>query len=95
MAVMDRGIGIPAEWHERVFDPFFRMPTTDRPDPKQDAMARRGMGLGLALCRAIARAHQARIWIEAREGGGTVVRRRVPVQRQPQAGPEVTEEPAA
>ena len=92
MDVMDRGAGIPAEWHEKVFDPFCRMPSAQRPDPNQDAMARRGMGLGLALCRAIAKAHQARIWIEAREGGGTVVRLRMPMRSQPQAQPEETEE---
>lgn len=94
MKVMDRGAGIPVDWHERVFDPFCRMPPSARSDPNQDAMARRGMGLGLALCRAIARAHQAHIWIEAREGGGTAVRLRMPIRSQPLAEPEVTQEPA-
>ncbi|MBD8049837.1 ATP-binding protein [Limnohabitans radicicola] len=91
--VMDRGVGIPAEWHDKVFEPFCRMPSVQRPDPNQDAMARRGMGLGLALCRAIAKAHQAMIWIEAREGGGTVVRLRMPMRSQPTTAAEVTQEP--
>jgi len=92
MEVMDRGIGIPAEWHEKVFDPFCRMQSAERPDPNQDAMARRGMGLGLALCRAVAKAHEAKIWIEAREGGGTLVRLQMPLRSQPVAQ---TEEVAA
>lgn len=88
MAVMDRGVGIPPEWHDKVFDPFFRMQSAERPDPNQDAMARRGMGLGLALCRAVAKAHEAKIWIEAREGGGTVVRLHMPLRSQPVAQSE-------
>ena len=94
LEVLDRGIGIPADWREKVFDPFYRMQVAQRPDPNQDAMARRGMGLGLALCRAVAKAHQARIWIEAREGGGTVVHLRMPMRSQPQAQTEAPEEPS-
>ncbi len=88
LAVMDRGAGIPAPWREKVFDPFCRMQGSGRPDPGQDATARRGMGLGLALCRAIARAHQARLWIEPREGGGTVVRLHMPIRLQPTDQPQ-------
>ena len=95
MDVMDRGVGIPAQWHDKVFEPFCRMPSAQRPDPNQDAVARRGMGLGLALCRAIAKAHQARIWIEAREGGGTVVRLRMPMRSQPTSAAEAMQEPQA
>ena len=83
MDVLDQGVGIPAEWRDKVFDPFCRMPGTPRLDPNQDAMARRGMGLGLALCQAVAKAHQARLWIEAREGGGTLVRLSLPLRSQP------------
>lgn len=88
MAVLDRGPGIPAEWREKVFDPFSRMQSAERPDPNQDAQARRGMGLGLALCQAVARAHEARLWIDAREGGGTAVRLRLPLHSQPLAQTE-------
>jgi two-component system sensor histidine kinase KdpD len=88
MAVLDRGPGIPAEWREKVFDPFSRMQSAERPDPNQDALARRGMGLGLALCQAVAKAHEARLWIDAREGGGTAVRLRLPLLSQPLAQTE-------
>lgn len=84
ITVLDRGPGIPAEWRDKVFDPFCRMQGSERPDPNQDAMARRGMGLGLALCQAIARVHGARLWNEAHEGGGTAVHLRMPWRSQPQ-----------
>jgi two-component system sensor histidine kinase KdpD len=88
MAVLDRGIGIPVEWHERVFDPFRRVLPTEKADTGFANSPRRGMGLGLALCRAIARVHHARLWIESRPGGGTAVCLRFPSQVQPSSAPE-------
>lgn len=89
LEVLDRGIGIPAEWHDKVFDPFSRVLPDERGDTGFVDSPRRGMGLGLALCQVIARAHHARLWIEAREGGGTVVCLRFLAQTQPTAAPEV------
>lgn len=60
--VRDRGPGIPAARMERVFEKFVR---------GQGARAG-GVGLGLAICRAIAVAHGGRIGVAARDGGGTV-----------------------
>ena len=82
--VLDRGIGIPPEWRHKVFDPFCRALPETRGDTGFADIPRRGMGLGLALCQAIARAHHARLWIEAREGGGTVASLRFDTQTQPE-----------
>jgi len=87
LEVRDRGIGIPPAWRGKVFDPFRRVLPEAQGDTGFTHATRRGMGLGLALCQAIARAHQADLWIETREGGGTVVCLRFQVQTQPKPAP--------
>lgn len=62
MAVRDRGPGIAPAWRERVFDAFQR--------GESGAGPRRGAGVGLALCRLIARAHGGELVLHEREGGG-------------------------
>ncbi len=81
LEVADRGPGIPEAFRERIFDKFFRLP--GRP---QDG----GVGLGLAICEAIARAHGGRIWAEAREGGGAAFRVTLPLEGPPPTLPEET-----
>ena len=85
--VMDHGPGIPSEWQERVLDPFVRAPSSSTSLQMSSDRSRRGMGLGLALCRAVARVHGARFWLENRAGGGTVACINFPKQAQPQAHP--------
>ena len=67
-AVRDRGPGIDLAWQERIFQPFERGAAADR---GADREARRGAGVGLALCRAIARAHGGELKLRARADGGT------------------------
>jgi two-component system sensor histidine kinase KdpD len=62
--VADRGVGIPPDDLERVFDKFYRVQ-----QPGQVT----GTGLGLSICKGIVEAHGGRIWARNREGGGTVV----------------------
>lgn len=64
MAVRDRGPGIHAAWRDRVFDAF------QRGEALAHAPLRRGAGVGLALCRLIARAHGGELVLRDREGGG-------------------------
>ncbi len=64
ISVMDRGIGIPKDDLERVFDKFYRV---QRPEHVT------GTGLGLAICKGIVEAHGGRIWAEERAGGGTCI----------------------
>ena len=52
--ISDNGIGIGAEYHERIFDLF------DRLDPKVE-----GTGVGLALVKRIVDVHGGRIWVES------------------------------
>jgi signal transduction histidine kinase len=61
--VEDRGLGVPPEHAERIFEPFFREPALGYP-------VKPGTGLGLAICRGIVQAHGGRIWVEQRPGGG-------------------------
>jgi two-component system sensor histidine kinase KdpD len=60
----DRGIGIPEEDLERVFDKFYRV---SRPESVK------GTGLGLAICKGIIEIHGGRINASNRPGGGTLI----------------------
>lgn len=54
----DHGIGIPAEYHQAVFDKYFTI--------KTDHESRReGVGLGLAFCKQVIEAHGGTIWVES------------------------------
>ncbi|HTP01217.1 MAG TPA: sensor histidine kinase KdpD [Anaerolineales bacterium] len=70
ITVMDRGIGIPRDDLQKVFDKFHRV---QRPEQVT------GTGLGLSICRGIVEAHGGRIWAEERRGGGTCVTIAVPM----------------
>lgn len=59
--VRDDGVGIPAIYHERIFDIFQRGP---------GAVTTRGSGVGLAMVRRIAERHGGRAWVESTPGEG-------------------------
>ena len=67
--VRDRGPGIPAGEEEKIFESFYRVAGT------QGAS---GLGLGLAVCRAVVKAHGGRIEALGRDGGGTIFRFTLP-----------------
>lgn len=69
--VADRGPGIPAEQLAAVFDPFTRLETSRNRETG-------GIGLGLALARAIVRDAGGDISLAAREGGGLLATIRLP-----------------
>ena len=63
ISIRDRGPGVPAEFRERIFEPFYRLPG--------HAERAGGVGLGLSLVRQIAERHGGNVRCEGREGGGT------------------------
>ena len=78
--VADRGPGIPPGQEERLFEKFYRA----APERAQS-----GVGLGLAICRAVVEAHGGSIWAANRPGGGAVFRFSLPLdEAPPQLAPE-------
>lgn len=89
IAVRDRGPGVPAAQRERIFELFERGPQpASAADGAADAPPRRGAGVGLALCRAIAQAHGGRLTLRARSHGGSAFELRLPLPAAPQSPAE-------
>ena len=59
--VEDQGPGIPAEYQQRIFEKFFRMPGTKG----------EGIGLGLYISREIVAAHGGEMGVESEPGKGS------------------------
>lgn len=76
VAVADRGPGLDESERDAVFDKFYR-------SNRVPSDRGRGAGLGLAICRAIIKAHGGRIWAEGREGGGTRFVFSLPIEGEP------------
>ncbi len=67
--VADRGAGLAEGSEERIFEKFVR-----------GSGPGGGIGLGLAICRAIVTAHGGHIWAENRTGGGAAFRFTLPLE---------------
>ena len=66
LTVCDRGPGVSPDERERIFEPFYRPSGTGE-------KSERGVGLGLALVRRIARHHNGEARCLPRTGGGTCI----------------------
>src|SRR5262249_7848067 len=69
--VRDRGPGIAEGERPRVFERFVRLDAARERNPE-------GSGLGLAIVDQVVSAHQGKIEVEPRAGGGTTFRIRIP-----------------
>jgi two-component system sensor histidine kinase KdpD len=74
VAVEDEGPGLPAGDPEQLFAKFHR-------GSAEGAIA--GVGLGLAICRAIVDLHGGRIWAEQRPQGGAAFCFTLPLEEAP------------
>jgi two-component system sensor histidine kinase KdpD len=74
LAVADRGPGLGGEDLEKMFDLFYQGGAASGQTGE-----RKGYGVGLTICRAIAQVHGGEIRAENREGGGTVLTVSLPV----------------
>ena len=70
LAVRDNGVGIPAEYHQAIFEMFRRVPDGDG-EPA-------GSGMGLAIVKRIVDTHGGQVWVESTPGEGSVFRVRLP-----------------
>jgi signal transduction histidine kinase len=63
VSVADRGPGIAAEQAQRLFEAYYRSPSTAN-------SGKDGVGLGLSIVKSIVEAHAGRVGVESRKGGG-------------------------
>ncbi len=68
-SVEDRGVGVPAEMLDLIFERFWQVGKNDR----------RGTGLGLYISRCIVEAHTGKIWAVSSVGTGTTVHFTIPI----------------
>jgi heavy metal sensor kinase len=74
LRVTDNGIGIPADSVPFIFDRFYRA-------DKARSRATGGIGIGLAIVKAICNAHNAEISVESHEGKGSTFTVSFPVSQ--------------
>lgn len=72
ISVKDTGIGIPKEFHDKIFEKFKQVGEvlTDKP---------KGTGLGLSISKQIIEYHGGRIWIESEIGVGSTFSFTLPI----------------
>ncbi len=72
VSIADQGAGISSDVLPKIFDPYFS--TKQRGD-------RKGMGLGLTICHAIAQKHDGAVTVESAVGVGTTFHIYLPASR--------------
>ncbi|MFQ6052019.1 MAG: sensor histidine kinase, partial [Candidatus Hydrothermarchaeota archaeon] len=64
ISVKDKGIGIPPEEQEKIFEKFYRVADASHYSPK-------GVGLGLKIIKHIMSAHKGEIKVESQPNRGS------------------------
>ena len=75
ISVVDEGIGMPLEKHQRIFERFYQI----------DGSSRRrfgGTGIGLAIVKRIVDAHEGEIWVESEINKGSAFFFTLPIVKQ-------------
>ena len=75
VSVIDEGIGMPVEKHQRIFERFYQI----------DGSSRRrfgGTGIGLAIVKRIIDAHEGKIWVESEINKGSAFFFTLPIVKQ-------------
>lgn len=75
ISISDNGPGIPAEYHQEIFNEFLRL---------QQTSDSHGMGLGLAIARRLIEAHAGKIWVESEPGNGSTFSLLLPMRTKEQ-----------
>jgi signal transduction histidine kinase len=70
-SIQDHGQGIPPEFLPRLFERFYRIPSTEK--------GIKGTGLGLTICKQIVEAHNGKIEVSSTVGQGTIFTVRLPI----------------
>jgi signal transduction histidine kinase len=71
ISVIDTGPGIPDDIQLHVFERYWK--------GGPGANSRRGVGLGLYICKGIVDSHKGRIWVESTPGRGAKFTFSIPV----------------
>ncbi|MEJ5365322.1 MAG: HDOD domain-containing protein [Desulfosoma sp.] len=82
IAVRDEGVGIKAEYLDRIFDPYFTTKTRT---------SEKGTGLGLAIVYSVMKRHGGCVTVESEEGKGAVFHLYLPAADH--MAPKVQEDP--
>ncbi len=65
ISINDNGIGINSEFHQKIFQLFYRL---DKTTPRYQ-----GSGVGLSICKNIMEQYGGKIYFESEEGNGTTL----------------------
>jgi signal transduction histidine kinase len=76
LRVKDRGPGIAASEHEKIFDRFYRVGSELRRDTT-------GVGIGLSIVKHIVEAHHGKVFVESAPGKGSCFTIELPATQNP------------
>jgi two-component system sensor histidine kinase SenX3 len=76
LAIADRGVGIPVNEQQRIFEKFYR-------GSHATVRKTRGSGIGLSIIRHVAEMHGGQVLVESEAGQGSTFTLRIPIREAP------------